>query len=315
VARRWITRDATDFIQGTGIVTGETEQLVIGGTIEGDLGSRGVKLPWASDGITGLVGFEYREDSLAAYLRRHLPDPGRPRPDRYRRRDAADRGQHRCVRNVRRGRAADHPGRYFAKELGLQAGYRYSDYTTNGDDPQTHGATSNSFTPRPGSSVVAGRRSMTCASAPTSPAPSVRRTCSTCSWANTGLTDLTTGENGLFDPCSSGPTPDGQTGLTPTATLEQCARTGVTAAQYGSIEDNPAGQFNIITGGNAQLEPETSDTTTFGVVLTPTFAPGLSVAIDYFQIEVTDAIGSRFRRRPASTAVSPADRAPIPSVH
>ena len=37
---------------------------------------------------------------------------------------------------------------------------------------------------------------------------------------------------------------------------------------------------------------ETSDTTTFGVVITPSMIEGLTVAIDYFDIEVTDAIGT-----------------------
>ena len=52
------------------------------------------------------------------------------------------------------------------------------------------------------------------------------------------------------DPCA---------GATPTATFAQCARTGVTQAQYGNIIDSPAGQYNQITGGNANLNPETAD--------------------------------------------------------
>ena len=101
---------------------------------------------------------------------------------------------------------------------------------------------------------------------------------------NTGLVDLSTGENGLFDPCASAP---GVTFGRPAA----CARTGATAAQYASgIEDNPAGQYNLITGGNPNLVAETGETTTFGVVATPNWLEGLSVAVDWFDIEVTDAI-------------------------
>jgi outer membrane receptor protein involved in Fe transport len=111
--------------------------------------------------------------------------------------------------------------------------------------------------------------------------------------ANTGLTDLTTGENGLFDPCASGFDATGAVNVRPSASFDACSRTGLTAAQYeAGVEDNPAGQYNIITGGNAQLEPEVSDTYTFGVVITPRFAEGLSIAIDYFDIEVADAIGT-----------------------
>ena len=90
---------------------------------------------------------------------------------------------------------------------------------------------------------------------------------------------------GLFsmneDPCA---------GATPTATLAQCMNTGVTAAQYGTIADNPAQQYNQITGGNPDLEPEEADTFTVGLVITPRAVDGLSITVDYFDIEVEGAI-------------------------
>merc|ERR1712093_711386 len=98
-----------------------------------------------------------------------------------------------------------------------------------------------------------------------------------------GLFDLTQGSNGIYDPCA---------GTTPTATAAQCANTGVTAAQYGNIADNPAGQFNTLTGGNPDLEPEKSDTYTFGFVATPSAIPGLTVSMDYFDITVEDLVGT-----------------------
>jgi iron complex outermembrane receptor protein len=42
--------------------------------------------------------------------------------------------------------------------------------------------------------------------------------------------------------------------------------------------------------GNPQIEPERADTTTAGIVLRPGFAPGLSLATDYYDIKVHDAI-------------------------
>ena len=48
---------------------------------------------------------------------------------------------------------------------------------------------------------------------------------------------------------------------------EQCARTGVTAAQYGNIASQNS--VNALTGGNRNLRPETADTVTAGLVLTP----------------------------------------------
>lgn len=44
------------------------------------------------------------------------------------------------------------------------------------------------------------------------------------------------------------------------------------------------------TGGNPDLTEETADTYTVGVVLTPEFAPGLSVTVDYYNITIDGAI-------------------------
>ena len=35
---------------------------------------------------------------------------------------------------------------------------------------------------------------------------------------------------------------------------------GVTAAQFGTIAANPAGQYNGLIGGNPNLDPEIADT-------------------------------------------------------
>jgi iron complex outermembrane recepter protein len=45
-------------------------------------------------------------------------------------------------------------------------------------------------------------------------------------------------------------------------------------------------------GGNADLSEETATTWTAGVVLRPEFAPGLSVALDWYDIEIEDAINT-----------------------
>ncbi|MCP3937812.1 MAG: TonB-dependent receptor, partial [Actinomycetia bacterium] len=81
-------------------------------------------------------------------------------------------------------------------------------------------------------------------------------------------------------------------GANPTATQAECANTGVSAAQYGNVLANPADQYNNLGGGNVNLEPETADTITFGFVWSPTSIPGLNLAIDYYDIQVDDTIGS-----------------------
>lgn len=44
--------------------------------------------------------------------------------------------------------------------------------------------------------------------------------------------------------------------------------------------------------GNVNLDPEEADTTTFGIVYQPEFVPGLSLSLDYFDIEVDGSIGT-----------------------
>ncbi len=87
----------------------------------------------------------------------------------------------------------------------------------------------------------------------------------------------------LEDPCA---------GPAPTAALAACANTGVTAAQYGTIADNPAQQYNTISGGNPGLSPEEADTFTVGFVFSPSAIDGLNISVDYFDIEVTEAIAA-----------------------
>ena len=91
----------------------------------------------------------------------------------------------------------------------------------------------------------------------------------------------TTGLWGGSDPCA---------GATPTYTAAQCALTGVTAAQYGNIVASPASQYNGQFGGNTELNPESADTLSFGIVVDP--IDNLTVSIDYWSVELEDAIGS-----------------------
>ncbi len=69
-----------------------------------------------------------------------------------------------------------------------------------------------------------------------------------------------------------------------------CIATGVPAAQLGFIADPVSGQVSNYSGGNPNLVPEESDTRTIGVVLQPSFMPGFTAAIDYFDIKVEKAI-------------------------
>jgi len=98
----------------------------------------------------------------------------------------------------------------------------------------------------------------------------------------------------LFSPTSIGlvGTADPCEGNSPSATAAECANTGVTAAQYGSVPANPAHQYTGFLGGNLQLKPEKASTWTFGAVVQPRFIPGLALTADYFNIKVKGLIGT-----------------------
>jgi len=86
----------------------------------------------------------------------------------------------------------------------------------------------------------------------------------------------------LRDPCA---------GTSPAASETQCALTGVTPAQYGHVANfNGLFEYNAITGGNENLQPETATTRTIGIVLQPSFLHGFSATIDWWDIKLRGAI-------------------------
>ncbi len=88
------------------------------------------------------------------------------------------------------------------------------------------------------------------------------------------------------DPCS-----DRGTAASRTDELRAlCVATGVPAAAVFTRAIQPGGQIEGLVGGNPNLQEETADTYTAGIVFTPSFAPRLSVSLDYFNIKVDDYI-------------------------
>ena len=69
-----------------------------------------------------------------------------------------------------------------------------------------------------------------------------------------------------------------------------CIASGVPANLVGQIQANQ--QTQTLSGGNSNLEPEVADTYTVGFVYTPGFLPRLAITVDYFDIEVKDAINT-----------------------
>lgn len=71
-----------------------------------------------------------------------------------------------------------------------------------------------------------------------------------------------------------------------------CIATGVPASNVGQDFLQPNAQIQGAFGGNADLQEEVADTFTVGVVLRPSFIPGLNVTVDYYDIEIDQAIAT-----------------------
>jgi iron complex outermembrane receptor protein len=96
----------------------------------------------------------------------------------------------------------------------------------------------------------------------------------------------TTSGPSLIDPCSSRQPVAQQTA----AVRAVCIATGVPAANVFTLQVQPNNFITQVLGGNPNVGPEVSDTVTFGVVLTPTFIPRLTITVDYFNIKLDGAI-------------------------
>lgn len=54
----------------------------------------------------------------------------------------------------------------------------------------------------------------------------------------------------------------------------------------------PTGQLRALNGGNPELKPEEGNTKTFGIVYNPSWLDGFDMTIDYYKIELEDALSS-----------------------
>ena len=89
----------------------------------------------------------------------------------------------------------------------------------------------------------------------------------------------------LTDPCSSRNTAN----RTP-AVRALCEATGVPALSVFGAGVQPDNIIPTRSGGNVDLQEESSDTTTLGVVFTPSFVDDLVVTLDYFDIKLDGAV-------------------------
>jgi outer membrane receptor protein involved in Fe transport len=73
------------------------------------------------------------------------------------------------------------------------------------------------------------------------------------------------------------------------AAQQECILQGVDPADIATFEHFGVG-FGVRSGGNPDLEEETADTFTIGMVYSPSFLEGLNITLDYYDIEISDAV-------------------------
>ena len=261
-----VTPEALSYISAQGVQWGGTGEQIVTLSTSGDLGAYGIKLPLASEGIKTSFGLEYRrqwldfdaDDNLRNGLLAGSGGKTSPVSGSY---DVKELFTEIFVPLVQ--------DRALMKDLSLELGYRTSDYSSFGKNDSYKVMVS--YTPVDDIRFRGGyNRAVR--------APSVTELYS----ANTvGLFDGTD-YCGVDDPATE----------TPVYSAAQCANTGVTASQYGTVLASTAGQYNRLGGGNTELLPETGDTYTFGFVYTPSFLKGFNLTVDYFNIKIEDKISS-----------------------
>jgi outer membrane receptor protein involved in Fe transport len=251
------------YLQAPTISSARIDQEIYNGTVTGDLGGIGLQSPFAAESIKVALGIERRTDRVEFV------------PDQLLQTQAIG-GQGGPVTPLNgSAKVTDYFGELrvplvqdapFADQLSVDFAYRYSDYDSLTTDTYKIGM---DWAPI---EDIRFRGSFQRA---------VRA-------ANVIELFTVQGFN-LFDGSST----TDPCGPARTATLQQCLDTGVPAPNYGgNALVSPAGQYNFLQGGNPDLVPEESDTYTYGVILQPRFLPKLAMSIDYFDIEITDAVST-----------------------
>jgi iron complex outermembrane recepter protein len=93
----------------------------------------------------------------------------------------------------------------------------------------------------------------------------------------------------LVDPCGSK-----QPAAQRTAAVRGiCEAQGVNPSLvWSTVIQNSADLVRYSSGGNPDLKPETADTITLGVVVTPEAIPGLAASLDFYSIQIKDMINA-----------------------
>lgn len=267
-----VTSAALNYLDGSATSQGVDTEQVITFSISNDLGRYGIKSPLANDAAGVSFGAEYRREYLSTSYDSVIEGGdlagagGASLPVSGAQSDKDVFGELRVplIQHVP-----------LVEDLTFEGGYRYSNYAFGGGNSTYKLGLDWQVIPDirlRGSYERAVR------------APSVQ-----------DLFDpQVPGLVGGSDPCAT---------AAPAYTAAQCYNTyklsfpGVSEATfantvYGTIPQCVSAQCGVISGGNPDLKPETATTKSVGIVFTPTFVPGFSMTVDYFDIYVEKAIVS-----------------------
>ena len=259
-----VTPAAVAYNSAVGLQRGVVSEQVVNASITGRLGQYGIAFPWADEGLSFNIGGEYRKERLQLVTDQEFSTgdltgqgaPTLPITGSFKVTEGFAEAQLPIVHNA------------FFADLSVNGGYRRSHYKlSNGNtfDTNTYKLGAD-FAPI---SDIRFRGSYNRAVR----APNLQELFAT----------QFVGLDGGSDPCA---------GAAPSASQAACALQGVTAAQYGRVAPNPAAQYNGLLGGNPNLNPEKATTKTVGVVIQPRFLRRLALTVDYYDIQVKNAVQS-----------------------
>jgi iron complex outermembrane receptor protein len=255
---------AQDFFAPFRTYQDEVTQTVVSLIFTGDTESW-FSLPGGSIGLAG--GFEYREEESDS-----VPDDFEQAGYYFNSQTSAVSGDFSVAELFFEFSAPLIEGAKFAKELTIDGAYRYSDYD-----------------------LAVGETSSYSGGLSWAPVEDVRfRGTFSRAVRAPGIFELFSPQTGTtfnldIDPCDQSAIDSLALSDPATAAL----RTANCAADplVGSGFTNPlTSNFSGRTGGNPDLKEETSDTLTVGVVIAPRFVDGLTITVDYWDIEIKDAI-------------------------
>jgi len=258
-----LTGEMFNFLDADSSTRTDTDLTAVNLTFAGDLGDT-IKSPMAKEPIGVAVGGEYREysasqagDYLGSQPGELLGAGGA---------DPAVSGSYNVMEGYLEVIAPLLNDLFLADSLTVEAGVRFSDYSTTGNATTWKAGLTWGITE---DVTIRGMFQ----SATRSP----------------NISELffpvqTVLDNYSTDPCA------GTAPASNPALASICQQQGAPASVIGAIEDPAAGQVNVTTGGNRDLDVEEADTFTVGIVWTPAALANLQLTLDYFQIEIDGAI-------------------------